>query len=34
MDNPKETNVVSITPFNKLNITKVVKRNGEVADFA
>ena len=33
MDNPKETNVVSITPFNKLNITKVVKRNGEVADF-
>ncbi len=25
--------IVSMTPFNKLNITKIVKRNGEVVDF-
>lgn len=32
-DNEKDTRIVSITPFNQLNITKIVKRNGEVVDF-
>ena len=33
IDNSKDTNVVSMTPVNKLNINKIVKRNGEVVDF-
>lgn len=32
-DNTKDTNIVSMTPVNKLNITKIVKRDGEVVDF-
>ena len=32
-DNTKDTNVVSMAPFNELNIKKIVKRNGEVVDF-
>ena len=33
IDNSKDTNVVSMTPISKLNITKIVKRDGEVVDF-
>ena len=33
IDNSKDTNVVSMTPISKLNITKIVKGNGEVVDF-
>ncbi len=33
INNENDTKIVSITPFNQLNITKIVKRNGEVVDF-
>ena len=32
-ENTKDTNIVSMAPINKLNITKIVKRDGEVVDF-
>ncbi len=33
IDNSKDTNIVSMNPVSKLNITKIVKRDGEVVDF-